>query len=822
MGQNGAWSVTIPSGTSASDSIPDGEQQITLTAKDGSGKETSVQLMAYIDNIGPTVLITVPQGYGGSKPIASDYIDIKGEVWDASPVDKVYVRLLDASGNQLAIQLAAGTNTWSTRFDISGLPDLTTYYYSVQATDRAVNQSAGYYHSQDIWALLPTGSLFPATDKLGLMSQSKTGTAGGIDYTTLSQYLLGYPGGTYADFGKNSDATVPVLHFSNLDPALPITSNVIGPKVPPSGYANPGPAGNLVAGATLKAWILPWSASPSWPASPNVDPADVTWNVIGSSVSFQINPKVAGAYIASGRYLVKVQVGASGTVSVATATCAFLVDSGAPQITAVTPADLSLVTRSVFATNPLQGQTGVEIRSQAVDDNSVQSFSATASLTSGGAALTGLVTATAIGPDDSTPQTGWHLIRVPLGAGTTDVWFDLQATDDSGNTVHRILHYVIDETPPTIAITTPSANAWIVGNSTAVSGTASDDNAAGVKTIYLWMGLASATPPADVTTWTKLDGNASWATTLPFGSSEGSYQLRAVAVDFAGNQSAAAVRTFFLDQAPPTIDETAINSTAQVYRNVHFTLSGHASDTNGLDTVTVSEKKNGGASTTVLSQTYGGANTNQAWSWTLPGTETDGTFEYTITATDVAGKTTTINRTVTLDTASPLLTISAPSANSWVDTANYTIRGTVSDGAGKGVASLAWSLDNATWTPITLSGLNWSTSIDVSGGGEGAKTLYLKASDGLNPDATANAAFSYDLVQPHHYRDGHQHHQPGVPDGGLHAGREHRGHQRGGQPPGGSLQERRPLYRRRLGPQERQERRLDLLQNRRLLGRPRR
>jgi hypothetical protein len=700
---NGAWSVDIPTGTGGAENLPDGEQRITATATDGSGKQVDALLLVYVDNIAPTVLVTVPQGYAVSRPIASDYVDVKGEVWDHSPITRVNIRVLDVGGTQIESKQADGTNTWSTRFTISSYTDLSTYRYAIEVTDKAGNRNSYYYHSQDIWALLPPATLFPATDQIGTLDQTRSGTVAGIDYATLYSHRIGFSGGAYGDFDRNADATLPVIHFSNLDPALPITSNVIGNKVPINGYVNPGPAGNLVNGASLKAWIIPWTTTPTWPPLPNVDSADVVWNPIGSSISFQVNTKVAGADIPSGRYIVRIRAGAIGTTSESTLTCSFLVDGSAPHIDQVSPDDLSLVKRVVFAAGtPRAGLTGIEIRAHATDDNSVQTFTAVASLDdSPWADLPNI----GVAPDLGSP--GWYWVQIPLGAGNTEIWFELEATDDAGTIARRTVHYTIDESAPIIAITAPAAGSWVAGDRVTVSGT-STDNSGQVKTIYLWMGLTASTPPADFASWTELNGNASWATNLPEPADpaltvEGSYTIHAYAFDFADNQSAEATRTFGLDQSSPTLTETGIGAAA-VYRGTPFTLSGIAADTNALANITVVQKKDGGAPTTVLNQALSG--TSQTWSWTLPGGATDGTFEYTITLTDTAGKTApVVSRTVVYDTIAPAVSFTSVTPLVGVDTVNGVISYTASASDANGLSGVRrWVLPAADLDP------SWATA----------------------------------------------------------------------------------------------------------------
>jgi hypothetical protein len=678
----GAWSVDIATGAGGADNLPDGEQPVTVTATDASGKTSEASLIVYVDNIAPTVLVTVPQGYGLSKPVVNNYIDIKGEAWDRSPIEQVHVSLWDATGATMLVapKLANGTNTWSVRFEEVGtLPDASVNSYKIEVQDKAGNISTAYYHTMDIWTLLssqiPPVSIFPATDDIGKLDQTRTGTAGNISYSSLSAYRLENSGTVHGDFTRNADATRPVVSFSNIDAGGPITSNVIGNKVPIIGNVIPGPAGIPVNGNSLQAWIIPWSATPSWPGSPNVDAADVAWTTISTSISFQVKPKVSGAYIPSGHYMVKVEAASVGSTSTGLLVCSFLVDAGAPQIAEVQPADLSLITRKTpFTTGPLAGQDGIEIRVHLLDDNGAELTPVTgaiASLTEGGAALPGLAWAGTPGPDT------WYVVQVPLTAGESDIWFVLEAKDDANTITRRTFHYTIDEVPPAVSISSPGPG-WVTGDSTTVSGTSSD-NSGQVKTVYVWLGLAA--PPADFTTWNAVTGNASWATTLPLGG-EGAYTIHAVAVDFADNPSPEATRGFFLDQSNPTLTETSIGP-VPAYRGTLFTLSGNAGDTNALANITITQKKDGGTTTTVLNQALSG--TAAAWSWTLPGGSLDGTYEYAITLTDIAGKTApTLSRTVIFDTVKPTISVTSLAPVIATNTVNgvVTLQAAVSDASG--------------------------------------------------------------------------------------------------------------------------------------------
>ena len=160
-------------------------------------------------------------------------------------------------------------------------------------------------------------------------------------------------------------------------------------------------------------------------------------------------------------------------------------------------------------------------------------------------------------------------------------------------------------------------------------------------------------------------------------------------------------------------------------------LSGTASDNNGISSVEVNYSLNGGASTALL------VTGTTSWSASLPLTE--GLYDVTIKLTDGTLEETTYSRSVAIDTTSPDLEITAPIATTIAESSSFTIRGTATDNGGKGVTELSYSRDNVTWVPITISGLSWNKIVDFSPvvGTEttqGARKLYVKASDGLNPE----------------------------------------------------------------------------------------
>ena len=258
---SGTWSFSVPSGTK--NGITDGSSTIVATARDDSGKTTAVEINVIVDNIAPTILVTVPSTYGTTIPYStSNYLEIKGEVYDPSPVTKVEVTLVDGAGNPVLTQADGktalwkttnGTNSWNTRIvygtgtgadiDLANFVNKTLRYV-VRATDKAGNVSTQYYHVQDFNQYLTTGALFPATDDLGKYDQKGTVlTIGTATVTPGSSTAIVPLDGTtkaYGDFVYDPSTRKPVVTFTNLDPTSSVTQNVLGFNATIRGTLSPG------------------------------------------------------------------------------------------------------------------------------------------------------------------------------------------------------------------------------------------------------------------------------------------------------------------------------------------------------------------------------------------------------------------------------------------------------------------------------------------------------------------------------------------------------------------------------------------------------
>ncbi|HTH13881.1 MAG TPA: hypothetical protein VMB23_05755, partial [Spirochaetia bacterium] len=349
----------------------------------------------------------------------------------------------------------------------------------------------------------------------------------------------------------------------------------------------------------------------------------------------------------------------------------------------------------------------------------------------------------------STTNTQHVTFTVPKSYGDGIYQVTLTATDGVGKTTTLTRTINVDTTPPSVVISNLNNADLLTANAFTVLGTATDGAGSGIQKIQYQF---------DGGSWTDTTGTVNWAAALSSLTDGLNHTIVFQAIDNSGNTSdastlAARTRTFQVDLALPNLTETTstIPSATLVYKKTAVTLGGASTDANGITKVAFTVVKDG--SPLVVPDDTSHATT---WSYSIPfasnGSQ-DGIYEVTVTATDGAGRTSSISRKVQIDTQAPTLTISSPVSAEVVAANTYKIAGQVTDNGGKGVTLLEYSKDSTNggdgnWTGITLSGLNWSVSgVDFSGT-EGSRTLWVRASDGLNPANAQSVTFQYDTAPP--------------------------------------------------------------------------
>lgn len=221
------------------------------------------------------------------------------------------------------------------------------------------------------------------------------------------------------------------------------------------------------------------------------------------------------------------------------------------------------------------------------------------------------------------------------------------ATDDAGNEttvtssdtqLGTNLRLVVKEkVAPVIAITAPTASARLTNNKPTIKWKVTDDDS-GVAESTVSIKIDSGTAITTGFTKTAIAGGYEFSYTPSTALADGSHTIAFNAKDNDGNAAAQKTVTFVVDTVAPTLTITSPNDNIKVNKAT-CVVSGTTNDaTSSPVSVTIN-----GTSATV--------GTDGSFSKSI--TLNEGTNTITIVATDSAGKSTTVTRTVTLDTGSP-------------------------------------------------------------------------------------------------------------------------------------------------------------------------
>ncbi|HYM63122.1 MAG TPA: Ig-like domain-containing protein [Gaiellaceae bacterium] len=304
--------------------------------------------------------------------------------------------------------------------------------------------------------------------------------------------------------------------------------------------------------------------------------------------------------------------------------------------------------------------------------------------------------------------------------GVSDGLYDLRAvaTDVAGNaTVSTLVaNRRVDNTNPAGSITAP-ADASVVNGLTAVSSDSADAGS-GVQQVVFQRS------PAGAGTWTAIDTDTSapysvdWATgSLP----DGSYDLRAVTTDVAGNGQTSATVGVVVDNNAPSVSLTAPSAFVNAAAPDPFTVTATSPDTDiDVEFFRCSNATTGCASGSWVSLGTD-ATAPYAASWNLDG---DGNRALRAIATDLASNTATDTDDVTIDRVAPAGGADDPGSSL---RGTVTLTGSGSDLGGSGVTSLTFQRSPAgggTWTTIdTDTSSPYSASFDTTGVSDGLYDL---------------------------------------------------------------------------------------------------
>lgn len=225
----------------------------------------------------------------------------------------------------------------------------------------------------------------------------------------------------------------------------------------------------------------------------------------------------------------------------------------------------------------------------------------------------------------------------------------VQVTDEAGNvttkdatdaTLGSALRLVVKEkVAPTLTIVSPTANAISTNNTPKITWKVVDDNS-GVNSNSIGLTIDSGTKITSGITKTAITNGYQCEYTPSSALIDGTHTIKFDVSDNDGNASTSSV-SFKIDTVPPTLSVT--NPVDGLITNkAKLTVTGITNDaTSSPCTVTVNS-----SATTV----------NSDGTFSKEITLVEGKNTIKVTSTDKAGKSSTITRTVTLDTKAPIIT----------------------------------------------------------------------------------------------------------------------------------------------------------------------
>lgn len=255
---------------------------------------------------------------------------------------------------------------------------------------------------------------------------------------------------------------------------------------------------------------------------------------------------------------------------------------------------------------------------------------------------TGAYEATITAPSTSSYPLSGHYYPVSIKA--EDTAGNVTTKDATDSTLGSSLRLTVKEkVAPVITITAPTASALITNNTPVITWAITDDDS-GVNPDIIKLTIDSTVITSGITKTASGKG-FTCSYTPPSALADGSHTIKADASDYDGNAAAQKSVTFKIDTVPPTLNVTAPANNL-ITNQAACTVTGNTNDVTSSP-VTVTVKLNSGAAADVT------VNGDGTFSKAL--TLAEGANTITIVAKDGAGKTTTVTRAVTLDTAAPVI-----------------------------------------------------------------------------------------------------------------------------------------------------------------------
>jgi hypothetical protein len=452
----------------------------------------------------------------------------------------------------------------------------------------------------------------------------------------------------------------------------------------------------------------------------SVDGMDVTGQFIVGAASASANLQTA---LADGPHTFSAQI-ASTAGNVGQASNQVLIDTIKPQLTIVSP------TGAVNSATPVAVAQYSDSGS-GIDPTSVH-------VTLDGVDVTGTFAVS------TSAATGTLSAGAGLSEGTHQL--TVSVADKAGNVAQTSASFLVDVTPPTASFSSPADNSFI-NNPQPVITLNYSDSGSGVDPnsihVFLQQGTAAETEITLLFAFAAAQGTA----TIPASSAltPGTYHLRAVVSDKAGNQTTAA-SAFVVDTAPPTYAIVAPPANAFLNTATPTFTVNYQDDLSGVDTTKFTLLVDGVDRTNRLTVTATGA------SGTLQAADAlaDGTHQVAVTVVDLAGNAAPIvPQSFLVDTVSPTINISAPAGSSFTNNNHVPITVTYSDsGSGVDVTTFQLLIDGVDHTAEFTASATGASGATAAALLDGPHTITANIKDLAGNPATATALFTVDTVPP--------------------------------------------------------------------------
>ena len=348
----------------------------------------------------------------------------------------------------------------------------------------------------------------------------------------------------------------------------------------------------------------------------------------------------------------------------------------------------------------------------------------------------------------------------------------ITVTDKAGKTITKELTIKFDRTAPTVTpakftLPTKEQTESNLFKFEGTSGSISDATSAPDKVDIAFNNSTTAPTTAQVS-GIDVSSDGTWSSTVEFTkapfntvfNTEGEKYLWVKAYDKTGNSSAWTKSTSFkYDKSVPTISFDAVTPAANSYNKSGFTIKVAASDSWGVNNVKIYKVVD--TTETELGDATGSSGTySKAFK---VGSETtanaiqleDGNYNFKVVVTDKAGKTNTVTRSFSVDTTAPtfgtktITTSEKATVNGtvWYKTNQISVSIPVSDALSK-VSSVQIATDSNFTNTSSLLLKNEKYEGSITCDKQGLNTIYVKAIDNAQNEATSNFSVYIDTVPP--------------------------------------------------------------------------